>query len=526
MSRLHPLTILIRGASRGIGFAVAASVVGNVLGTVAGPLAVAGSGVLAALGLLLGVGYEIARYRRYEYDLTDDTLDIRSGVFARREREIPLGRVQNVDVSRTLFGRLVGVATVAVETAGGGSTEAKLQYVGLDAARELQEGIRTRKRHLRRVTDDASAGAAVDREETQPQGTATKASERREMDQGEVLFELDADALLLVSLLSFDVRSLSALLFVVPLVAPLVGGYLDGIGLAVGPLFVALAVVGTLAVVAAFWLVSAARTFVQFYGFRLRRLGDELRYERGLLQRYDGSIPLEKVQTLTVEENLLMRRFGYAALSVETAGYAPGAAPQGGSEAAVPLAARDDVLALAADLEPFEPPSFERPPERARRRYAVRYGLVAVGLTAVAFAVNRLVVSLPWYLPVVLVALAPVAARATWRHRGRALGDEHVFTRNGFWRRRTHVVPYYRVQTVIERRTFFQRRWGLATVVVDTAGSQSLVGGDARAVDLDDADARTFARDVADRFQAALVRRRRGGDAGPDDGDGGDAGAD
>ncbi|MEA5387180.1 PH domain-containing protein [Haloarculaceae archaeon H-GB11] len=88
-----------------------------------------------------------------------------------------------------------------------------------------------------------------------------------------------------------------------------------------------------------------------------------------------------------------------------------------------------------------------------------------------------------------------LAARATWQNRGRALGEDHVFTRNGFWRRRTQLVPYYRVQTVIEKRSFFQRRWDLSTVVVDTAGSRSLLGDDASAVDVDADDAREFARE-------------------------------
>jgi putative membrane protein len=99
-----------------------------------------------------------------------------------------------------------------------------------------------------------------------------------------------------------------------------------------------------------------------------------------------------------------------------------------------------------------------------------------------------------------------------------------VFTRNGFWNRRTHLVPYNRIQTVMVRRTIFQRRWDLASVVVDTAGSRSLVGQDARAVDYDADDATAFADTLATRFQAAigtpLRGRKRGDDNGTGDGTG------
>ncbi|PSQ46215.1 hypothetical protein BRD15_09670 [Halobacteriales archaeon SW_6_65_15] len=193
------------------------------------------------------------------------------------------------------------------------------------------------------------------------------------------------------------------------------------------------------------WSISAAVTFARYYDFRLTRVGDELRYERGLLQRYDGSIPLSKVQMLTLRESALMRPFGYASLAVETAGYGPGQAPSGGSEAAIPLATRDRVLRLANEVETFDPPEFSRPPKRARTRYAVRYVLALAGVTALLLGL-RAVVGIPGeqYLalaPLALVLLVPVAAHLKWANRGYARGEDHVFTRNGFWNRTTKVVP-------------------------------------------------------------------------------------
>jgi putative membrane protein len=243
---------------------------------------------------------------------------------------------------------------------------------------------------------------------------------------------------------------------------------------------------------------------VNYYDFRLTRVGDELQYERGLFRRYDGSIPLDKVQTLTVTDDPLKRYFGYAALAVETAGYTPGQGQGQGQQSAaiVPLASRDRVLALANDVESFGTPAFERPPKRIRRRYAVRYLLALVGLVGVLYGVEAVVAAgIPWYGPLVVLPLVPVAAHAKWKHRGYWLGDDHVVTRNGVLKRRTKVVPYYRIQTVIDSRTIFQRRWRVATVTADTAGSLSIAGHDAAAVDVD--------RDVADRLREALADRLR-----------------
>jgi putative membrane protein len=101
--------------------------------------AVAGAVVLAA------IGYEIAYYRRFDYELTDDTLDISSGVISRREREIPYRRIQNVDVSRSVIQRAIGVAAVDLETAGGSSTEGSIRFVTPDEATRLQREVQRRK---------------------------------------------------------------------------------------------------------------------------------------------------------------------------------------------------------------------------------------------------------------------------------------------------------------------------------------------------------------------------------------------
>ncbi|MFB6093733.1 MAG: PH domain-containing protein [Halanaeroarchaeum sp.] len=484
--RLHRLTIPLEGAGRAVG----AGVVGFTLGSVVGgylaatdALPLVGSALGVPLGVLFGLGglaYEVVHYRHFEYEVSVDTLDIASGVLFRRDREIPLERIQNVDIAREVLARVAGLATVKIETAGGGETEARLRYVSLAEARRVQEQIRTRKR-------------------------STSVEGATETDDETELFALDDRDLLLLSVLSFDPRLLSVILGVGPMLAPNLAPDLDTIG---GATAIVLGLAGAMLAALGLWLLSAFATFVRFYGFRLTRVGDELRYERGLIQRYDGSIPLEKVQTVVLEENVLMRQFGFAALSVETAGYAPGSTTSGGSEAAVPLAARREVVALAREIEPFEMPTLSRPPTRARRRYAGRYALAVVGLTLALAVVSRLLAPVPWYLAGALLLGVPLAAERTWRHRGYGLGEDHAVTRRGFWRRRTHVVPDFRVQTVIERRSFFQRRWSLSSVVIDTASSGGLIGGDAVAIDLDESDAVTLREAVRDRLQAALGDRR------------------
>ncbi|WP_254767982.1 PH domain-containing protein [Salinilacihabitans rarus] len=504
MRKLHPASVAVRSLSRSLNTGFLFFVVGVVAspgGAGANLLAIGG---MVLIGIAFGVVYELAYYQRFRYRTTEDTFDVASGVVSRRDREVPLGRVQNVDVRQNVIQRALGIAAVHVETAGGGETEVTLKYVDEREAKRLQ-------RVLRRKARGADVGADADGE---TDGAERFDDEYGDEDEEELLFEIRPSELVLLSVFTIDpgasVLGGIAVSFasgfdpttLVPF--DLIEGDLPGSGL------VALAWAVTLFVLAA-WVLSAALTFSRYYGFRLTRVGDELHYERGLVQRYSGTIPLGKVQTLTVTESVPFRWFGYASLAVETAGYAPGQSDSRGSESAIPLAERERVLSLARSIEPFGPADPLRSiPKRARERYAVRYGAVVVLLVAAGYALATWVgVVRDWYVLAALALAVPVAAHLKWANRGYRVGDRYFFARTGFWRRTTKVVPYYRVQAVLFQQTIFQRRRGLASVTADTASSASLLGRAAIAHDVDASRGLELQRVTEERLQEQLLERKR-----------------
>jgi putative membrane protein len=486
--RLHPLSVPYR-AARTVGNLVLLFIFAlfGIPQFLDGALAFAIAGVLVVLGLLAIVGWQYAYYRRFSYDLTEDTLDVDAGVLSRRSREIPYGRIQNVEIERSVVQRALGLAEVRVETAGGSDTEAQFQFVGAAEADRLQNELSERKRRSRadEAGTDVAGGTAAGASDTSAAGTP---AERRED-----LFEIAPRELVVLGLVSLDARILPLAFFAI---APFVSNIERLLGGSAG-----LAVLAVPAIVLAIYLattgLSAAYAVTNYYGFRLWRIDDELRYERGLLQRFSGTIPLPKVQAVTITENLAARYVGYAALSAETAGFSPG--QQGGSQAAVPIARRDRVVELATEIEPVELGEFERPPRRARTRYVARYAIVLGLLTAIAYGATVAGWNGPWWAVLLATPLVPVAAHLKWRNLGYALTEDHVVTRHGFWSRTTKIVPYHRVQTVADSQTIFQRRRRLATLHVDIAGSRSLASDDSKALDLD--------REVAAELRETIARR-------------------
>jgi len=458
--------------------------------------AVAGAVVLAAFA------YEVAYYRRFDYELTEDTLDISSGVISRREREIPYRRIQNVDVSRSVIQRAIGVAAVDLETAGGSSTEGSIRFVVPDEATRLQREVQRRKST---GSDTRTDGESADRPGSEASGR-TDAGPGAVGPDEEELFAISPGELALVGALSFDGRLIGLLAFLSSGSVPVLSSFIPD---ASAVALTATAIVGVGGLFLVSWVLGAGIAFSNYYGFRLSRAGDELRYERGLFRRYSGSIPTEKVQALRIADNPAKRALGYASLSIETAGYAPGQGGDQGSQAAVPIASTDRVYRLAREVESFGEPSFHRPPKRIRWRYAFRYALVVGAFVAVAYGVNWYFgAGAPWYAPVALLLAVPPAAHLKWKHRGYWLGDDHLLTRNGFWSRTVTVVPYYRIQNVIDTRTVFQRRWDVATIVADTAGSSSIAGNDAAAVDFATDEAVDLRETLRERLRASVAEHR------------------
>ncbi|MFD1564920.1 PH domain-containing protein [Haloarchaeobius amylolyticus] len=502
MKKLHPASVAVRSLSRSLNTGFVFFVIGVVVSPGGNGMDLLSIFGLVVLGIITGIAYEFAYYQRFRYELTADTFDVTSGVLSRRTRELPIGRIQNVDIRQNVVDRLLGISAVHIETAGGGETEVSLRYVSEAEARRLRRQLRQGAR------TEAEETESLEGEEAAAESTAETAEEE------ELLFEIQPRELAILSVFTIDpgasVLGGIALSFasgfdpttLVP--ADRVGGFP---GPATGVFALAW---GLLLFLLAAWVISALLTFTRYYGFRLTRAGDELYYERGLLQRYSGTIPLEKVQALTISESIPFRWFGYAALSVETAGYAPGQSNSRGTESAIPLADADRVAALARAIEPFGPIDLESPPRRARERYAVRYLLVVAAAVGVAYLVARYTPYLrQWYAVAVVAVLVPVAAHLKWTNRGFRIGERYFLSRTGFWRRTTKIIPHYRVQAVLHEATIFQRRRHLASVTADTASSASFFGRAATAHDVDADRGLELQADIEERLQERLRRRTR-----------------
>jgi putative membrane protein len=220
--------------------------------------------------------------------------------------------------------------------------------------------------------------------------------------------------------------------------------------------------------------LSMVWAVVRLYGFRLSRVGDDVRTEFGLMTRISATIPIRRVQSITIREPLLYRAFGRARVRVETAGGSaqPGSQQKGTQrEPLAPIVRAGEVPSLIAQIVPDVDASrfeWEPPHPRAFRR-AVKPALVlALVLSAGAAVVMQ------WRALLAAPVIAAWLVFVTYKqiqHLGWAATDDVVVFRSGWLGRGLTIVPVARIQAVRRIETPFDRRTAMGRVRVDTAGA-------------------------------------------------------
>src|SRR5215204_3980952 len=119
---------------------------------------------LLFLGALVLLAWSTIEWLRRTYELESGALRLEEGVLARKLRAVPFDRIQQVDLVRKPLHRLLGVATLRVETAGGGSAaEVDLDVVTLAEAQALRSSLLRAKARLAAAPTGAPGQVAAGR---------------------------------------------------------------------------------------------------------------------------------------------------------------------------------------------------------------------------------------------------------------------------------------------------------------------------------------------------------------------------
>jgi putative membrane protein len=295
------------------------------------------------------------KYLMTRWALDGPTLRIESGLLKRDARQLPLARIQAVDVVRPFMARTVGLAELKIRLAGSARAGGRLAYLSDAVAVDLRARLLAGHHGLDMATPE-------------PPERPMAAVETGQLVASVVLSQVPAIAVALLVLIA-----------VVVVVTPAV----------------AAAAAGTFAV----YIVSFARVtwrrVAEEYGFSVGLAPDGIRVRRGLFSTVSETVPFARVQAVRKIEPVLWRLLGWCRLEVDVAG-SPGK-EQGTrsgrvTKSLLPVGSRQLADGLFTSLLGLRQFQLERPPARAWWKAPLSYHFLAAGCdgAVVASSTGRL----------------------------------------------------------------------------------------------------------------------------------------
>ena len=334
--RLHPLSPLVR-SYRGVlaVLTLAGLSASGAIGSNSGPRWY--DVVLPALTAIAAVvNWFVTRWK-----LDGVTLRIETGLLRRDSRQLPIARIQAVDLVRPFLARMLGLAELRVRLAGSGDADGRLAYLTEPAAVALRARLLAAHHGLDPATPEPAEQVVT----SVPVGRLL----------GSALISIIAIAAVVVA-------------------AGLVATILSPAGL--------LAAAGSLV----WWLIIVAgvvwRHVSSQYGFTVATSPDGVRIRRGLLSTVAETIPVQRVQAVRMVEPLLWRPLHWCRLEVDVAGH-PGRdraeSTQAVRKALLPVGTHEEARRLLRIALPDTPPPLTAPPRRARWKAPLSYHFLAAG---------------------------------------------------------------------------------------------------------------------------------------------------
>jgi putative membrane protein len=387
--------------------------------------------VLVALCLVGLVGWLTWRFSKFR--VTGGQIEFRKGWLFREHRQVPLERVQAIEISRPLLAQLTGLSQVIVQSAGGGDSHLKLAFLGAGRAEEVRRELLAL---AGRRDEAARAGAGAD-------GASHQGSPGPGDDEGREVLRVPNSRLFVATILHGGTIVLGAVgLLAGALALATWGSSLEVLTGAV----IALPALGPLVFGLA---VNRVGELLKHGNFRLADTGTAARIQHGLTDKRTTTIPLHRIQAVGMVQPMWWRPFGWWRVKVNVAGIAQDPTGSSDNETTVlPVGTLEQALAVLTLLDPALS-------EGDLRRAALGDG-VDGGWTLVSERARR---------------LDPLS----WHRSGFAVSEHSLMLRTGRWWRRVSVMPHARVQSLRLSQGPLDSRLDLVTVtLVSTPGPVDL----------------------------------------------------
>ncbi|MEW9503053.1 PH domain-containing protein [Jeotgalibacillus marinus] len=414
----------------------------------------------------------ILKWWRFTYRLEDGELRIEYGLFVKKKRYIPFERIQSLNYSEGILHRPLKLVKIKVETAGTSSnleSEAELTAITKEEANELNSIISKAKKRMKGQHEESrEEGHALNEGGEQPE----------DIPEEKILYKMRAKDLIIMATTSGGVGVvISGVLIFLSQFAEMIPykAVMNELAEVVeaGVLLTGIVVFFVLLVA---WVIAVVLTFLRYADFTVKLVEKDIVITRGLLEKKQTTIPLNRIQGIRFNQNIVREPFKYTSVTIESAG---GSALEKDSHTIrlLPMIRTKQATPILQVILPdYEWESeFIGAPRRSVFRYMF-WNLLFVTLAIVPLSY--------FFYPVGLLSLIlyPFMALLSWmqfRSAGYRLSPNQLTVRFRVLDKQTVFMKRKRIQSLELRQTWFQKKGKVATVSATIksyiAGSESSV---------------------------------------------------
>lgn len=427
---------------------------------------------LSLLGVAMLVLRGVIHWATARYRVTDEQVELRSGLFNRKTRAVPRDRIRTVDITSEWQHRLVGLSALKIGT--GRQDKGKDDELVLDAITKA-EAERLRTLLLTRTATTATAAASAIEESVVDDRSAE--TELVRVDRRWTWYApFTLSGIAIVAALFGTVWHLANDLHIRPDDITILRTMVDTIGTESPFLLVPVAVLVLLLIAT---VASVLGYILSYWNFSVtREQSGTLHIRHGLLNTRSVSIEEARLRGVEVKETLPLRLVHGARATAVVSGLRTGRGDERGGGLLLPAAPVAEAHLVAAKVlrEPTDPTTatLTAHPGAALRRRLTRAVAAVLALVVIAWIGYQLDI-LPVWVSIVFLVLTPFSAwlgHDRYRSLGHTLSGGYLVSRSGSLVRETVAL---RCDGVIGWRvhaSYFQRRAGLVTLVATTAAGR------------------------------------------------------
>lgn len=415
--------------------------------------------------------FRMVAIRFFSYAIAEDELIVKQGILFRQERHVPFERVQNINETQGILHRFFKVSKVTLESASGQTPEAVFNVISKEALQEIRAAVKQK--------------ATVENLQFEQVESPIKVNATQQLlflPAGEVmkhgLVTLQGMIPLAIGIGFLAQQDGLWDKFFGQALSKLPGS--DNINsemLAQAPGIVIASLLGlALFAIICFGALSILHSLLKFYDFTLKREGEKLLAQRGLLTKLSSSTSIQRIQKINIHQGILHRLFRRVTVSCKTAGNAMAAADGIAKfDVLAPLLDKQNSHTLLRSIFPElnwkflneNDPMWQKIPYRSWRRM-VKWKLFFFGVISLVLAFWIKLWALALFIPAAIWSVYDAQREA--KAAAFIYTDDYVVYRSGWLSKDLSIVPMQKGQAADLKQNIFDKRHKMAAFELDTAG--------------------------------------------------------